>query len=59
MKNSFISFALLALTSTGFAQGTTELKTETDKVSYSIGLDIGSTFKKQSMEVNLDLLMAG
>lgn len=59
MKNSFISFALLALTSTGFAQGTTELKTETDKVSYSIGLDIGSTFKKQNMEVNLDLLMAG
>ena len=59
MKNSFISFALLALTSTGVAQGTTELKTETDKVSYSIGLDIGSTFKKQNMEVNLDLLMAG
>ena len=59
MKNSFISFALLALTSTGFAQGTTELKTENDKVSYSIGLDIGSTFKKQNMEVNLDLLMAG
>ena len=59
MKNSFISFALLALTSTGFAQGTTELKTETDKVSYSIGLDIGSTFKKQNMEVNLDLLIAG
>ncbi|MEP6823123.1 MAG: FKBP-type peptidyl-prolyl cis-trans isomerase [Chthoniobacterales bacterium] len=59
MKKSIISFALLALTSTGFAQGTTDLKTEKDKVSYSIGLDIGSTFKKQAMDINLDVLMAG
>jgi FKBP-type peptidyl-prolyl cis-trans isomerase FklB len=59
MKNSCIFLAVLALTSTGFAQGKVELKTENDKVSYSIGLDIGSTFKKQKMEINLDLLMAG
>ncbi len=59
MKKSIIYLALLALTSTGFAQGTTDLKTEKDKVSYSIGLDIGSTFKKQDMDINLDVLMAG
>lgn len=49
----------MALTSTGFAQGTTELKTEKDKVSYSIGLDIGNTFKKQKMDIDLDKLMTG
>ena len=59
MKNSCIFLAVLALTSTGFAQGTTELKSENDKVSYSIGLDIGSTFKKQKMDINLEILTAG
>ena len=59
IKNSCVIVALLALLSTGFAQGTTELKTEKDKVSYSIGLDIGGTFKKQAMDINLDLLAAG
>ncbi|HMJ05877.1 MAG TPA: FKBP-type peptidyl-prolyl cis-trans isomerase [Chthoniobacterales bacterium] len=59
MKKFCIFLAVTALASTGFAQGKTELKTENDKVSYSIGLDIGSTFKKQKMEINPDLLMAG
>ncbi len=59
MKTSCIFLGLLALTSTGFAQGTTELKTEGDKVSYSIGLDIGNTFKKQKMDINIPVLMAG
>ena len=59
MKNSCIFLAVLALTSTGLAQGTTELKSENDKVSYSIGLDIGSTFKKQKMDINLEILTAG
>lgn len=59
MKNSFIFLASLALISSGFAQGPTELKTEADKVSYSIGLDIGNTFKKQDMNINLQILMAG
>lgn len=35
------------------------LKDQKDKVSYSIGLDIGSSFKKQSIEVNTDVLMKG
>ncbi|MEO5721965.1 MAG: FKBP-type peptidyl-prolyl cis-trans isomerase [Chthoniobacterales bacterium] len=59
MKNSCIFIALFALISTGFAAGTTELKTDKDKVSYSIGLDIGGTFKKQAMDIDLDLLMQG
>ncbi len=59
MKNSCIFLAVIALASTGFAQSKTELKNEKDKVSYSIGLDIGNTFKKQSMDINLDILMSG
>jgi FKBP-type peptidyl-prolyl cis-trans isomerase len=35
------------------------LKDQKDKVSYSIGLDIGQTFKKQNIEVNSDSLSAG
>ena len=59
MKNSCIFLTAIALASTGFSQGTTQLKDEKDKVSYSIGLDIGKTFKKQNMEINTDILMAG
>jgi len=59
MKYSFIFIATIALASTGFSQGKIELKDEKDKVSYSIGLDIGSTFKKQSMDINMEILQAG
>ena len=51
--------AALLSTSTGFAQGTTELKTDKDKVSYSIGLDIGNTFKKQKMDIDPNILLSG
>ena len=59
MKYSCIFIATIALASTGFSQGKIELKDEKDKVSYSIGLDIGSTFKKQSMDINMEVLQAG
>ncbi len=59
MKKSPIFFAAVLLASTGFSQQTTQLKDEKDKVSYSIGLDIGNTFKKQKMDINTDVLMAG
>jgi FKBP-type peptidyl-prolyl cis-trans isomerase FklB len=59
MKQIFIAIAAVALVSTGFAQDKTELKDTRDKVSYSIGLDIGSTFKKQKMDINLDALNKG
>jgi FKBP-type peptidyl-prolyl cis-trans isomerase FklB len=47
------------LCSTGLAQEKIQLKDQKDKVSYSIGLDIGFTFQKQKVEVNLDPLVAG
>lgn len=37
----------------------TELKTQKDKVSYAIGLDIGGMLKKRSVEVDLDVLAKG
>jgi FKBP-type peptidyl-prolyl cis-trans isomerase FklB len=36
-----------------------ELKDQKDKVSYSIGMDIGRNIKRQSLDVNVDALAAG
>jgi FKBP-type peptidyl-prolyl cis-trans isomerase FklB len=59
MKNSFIVTALtLSLAPLGLAADT-QLKDQKDKVSYAIGLDIGSTLKRQLIEVNEDLLNMG
>ena len=35
------------------------LKTQKDKISYSIGLDIGSTLKRQSIDVDESLMGSG
>ncbi|MBA2623947.1 MAG: FKBP-type peptidyl-prolyl cis-trans isomerase [Chthoniobacterales bacterium] len=59
MKQSCIFLAAILLASPGFSQENNQLKDDKDKVSYSIGLDIGSTFKKQNMDINLDALGAG
>src|SRR5512144_3001459 len=37
----------------------TELKTDRDKSSYAIGLDMGNSLKKNSIDVNVDLLVKG
>lgn len=37
----------------------TALKSEKDKVSYSIGLNIGNNFKNQSVDINPDILAKG
>lgn len=41
------------------SQGKEPIKTQKDKVSYSIGLDFGKNMKRQSVELNLDLLLRG
>lgn len=41
------------------AGGDTMLKNEKDKVSYSIGLNIGGNFKSQSVDINPDILIKG
>ncbi|HUK55361.1 MAG TPA: FKBP-type peptidyl-prolyl cis-trans isomerase [Nitrospiria bacterium] len=52
-------FGIALLPGSVLAADSTVLKTEKDKVSYSIGLDIGDNFKKQSIEVDPDLLARG
>src|SRR3954464_9381009 len=59
MKNLVIGIVLAMLAAPVFAQDRPALKDTKDKVSYSIGLDIGTTFKKQKMELNSDALAAG
>ena len=59
MKNLVIGITLATLAAPAFAQNPPALKDNKDKVSYSIGLDIGTTFKKQKMEISSDALVAG
>src|SRR5437763_15403165 len=59
MKNLVIGIVLAMLAASVIAQDRSALKDTKDKVSYSIGLDIGTTFKKQKMELNSDALAAG
>ena len=40
-------------------QQKTALKTQKEKVSYSIGLDIGRNFKEREIDINPDLLLRG
>ncbi len=59
MKTSFVIVALsLALVSLAPAADP-QLKDQKDKVSYSIGLDIGSTLKRQLIDVNPELVSKG
>lgn len=59
MKTSlFIIAASFALTSLAPAADT-QLKDQKEKVSYSIGLDIGTTLKRQLIDVNAELLNKG
>jgi len=59
MKKFLIGMVMAALTAPVLAEDRATLKDAKDKVSYSIGLDIGMTFKKQKMELNSDALAAG
>src|SRR5882724_11048454 len=59
MKNLVIGITLATLAAPALAENRPTLKDAKDKVSYSIGLDIGMTFQKQKMEINSDVLAAG
>jgi FKBP-type peptidyl-prolyl cis-trans isomerase FklB len=60
MKRSIIALATVLLALPVFAQEkSAQLKDTKDKVSYSIGLNIGFNFKKQGLPLNTDALVAG
>lgn len=59
MKRLIICIATVSLASICLAQDKPQLKDQKDKASYSIGYDIGATFKKQNIDLNTDALMSG
>lgn len=59
MKSLSIAIFALALVFTAAAEEKPTLKEPKDKVSYSIGLDIGATLKRQHIDINTDALSAG
>ena len=59
MKRLIICLGAVCIASLGLAQDKPQLKDQKDKASYSIGYDIGDTFKKQKIELNVDALVAG
>ena len=60
MKN-FVMAALIILCSAGMviAQDATPLKEQKDKLSYSLGMTIGKSIKRDSIETNPDLVARG
>jgi FKBP-type peptidyl-prolyl cis-trans isomerase FklB len=59
MRRFIIGIAVLSLVSVSFGEDKAQLKDLKDKVSYSVGLNIGTNFKKQGQELNPDALLAG
>ena len=59
MKRLIICLTTVSLASVCLAQDKPQLKDQKEKASYSIGYDIGSTFKKQNIDLNMDALLAG
>ena len=51
--------AMVAFSVTSFAADGPELKSDKDKISYSIGMDIGGNLKRGSAEVDPDMLAKG
>src|ERR1700682_4802374 len=59
MRLLIIPIAVLSLASLSFGQDKAQLKDLKDKVSYAVGLNVGSNFKKQGQELNPDAVLAG
>ena len=60
MKRFIISLAMLSFAGSVFGQDkSTPLKDPKDKISYSIGLNIGLNLKKQNVSVNPDTFVLG
>ena len=59
MKIAAVTLSVILLAGTVYAKEKIVLKDVKDKVSYSIGLDIGKNFKSQSIDINPDILVKG
>ncbi len=63
MKKILITIILLFVAITGCSQTNSgkraKIESQTDSVSYSIGIDIGKNFKKQSIDISAEVLKQG
>lgn len=61
MKLKYIAAAVLGLAVSGAYAATdaSALKNDMDKLSYSIGADLGTSFKKQDIQVNPEFVLKG
>jgi FKBP-type peptidyl-prolyl cis-trans isomerase FklB len=59
MRTLIALFGIMLLANIGYAEETTLLKTERDKISYGIGMDIGENMKRQSIDIDPDILAQG
>lgn len=61
MKMKLVAAALMsfAMTTTMAANDVQTLQTEKDKLSYSIGIDLGKNFQRQGIDVNPEVLAKG
>lgn len=59
MKSSLIALLGLGVVSSVMAADKAELKDPKDKISYSIGINLGNAWKRQSIEVNPDMVVKG
>jgi FKBP-type peptidyl-prolyl cis-trans isomerase FklB len=56
---AFAMCGVIALSGAAFAADAPELKTDKEKISYSIGMDIGGNLRRGSIEVDPDMLAKG
>jgi len=59
MKSLTVLLAIFLIVNFGFAEEDAVLKTEKDKLSYAIGMNIGNNLKKQSLELNPEIVSQG
>jgi FKBP-type peptidyl-prolyl cis-trans isomerase FklB len=59
MKSLTVLLGIFLIVNLGFAEEDAILKTEKDKLSYAIGMNIGNNLKRQSMELNPEILSQG
>ena len=59
MKMKMVAVAMSLAMSTAIAAADTTLNTDVDKLSYSIGSDLGKNFKRQGIEINPAVMAKG
>ncbi len=59
IKLAAASVLSFAISTVAYSGETVALNSEMDKVSYSIGADLGQKFKQQNIDINPDVLSAG